>query len=351
MLKVSFQKTYQMVDYNMINNKRFTFKFHNQDISKFSFLITGGAGFIGSNIVEYLLQYEAGKVRVLDNLSNGYFENIQKFTKNKNFEFIQGDIRDINTCYNALQEIDFVSHQAALGSVPRSIGDPVLTNEVNVSGFLNMLVASKNSKKVKNFVYAASSSTYGDSKKLPKVEGIEGNPLSPYAVSKYVNELYASVFMKVYGFKSIGLRYFNVFGPNQSAKNPYAAVIPIFCDNFINNKSPIIFGDGHTSRDFTFVDNVVQANIKALFSQNINDHMVFNVACGESISLNEIVKILNNYTNKKITPIYQDERKGDVKHSLASIELIKQKLNYLPQIFFSEGLKIVYEWYQDNSKV
>lgn len=322
--------------------------YHSKDLSKYSFLITGGAGFIGSNIVEYLIENNAGKIRVLDNLSNGYYENIQNFVGLRNFEFINGDIRDLNTCIDALKGIDFVSHQAALGSVPRSIVDPILSNEVNVGGFLNMLVASKNSTSLKRFVYAASSSTYGDSLKLPKIEGNEGAPLSPYAVTKAVNEYYADVFMKVYGFKSIGLRYFNVFGPKQSINNPYAAVIPIFCNNFLNGESPKINGDGETSRDFTYIDNVIQANIKALFAEDINNHFVFNVACGESITLNEMVKLLIKYSNKNISPIYGEERKGDVRHSLASIDLIKDKLDYSPEIYFSQGLKLVFEWYKNN---
>jgi UDP-N-acetylglucosamine 4-epimerase len=311
-------------------------------------LITGGAGFIGSNLVEYLINNEAGLVRVLDNLSNGYIENIDKFMDYKNFEFINGDIRDINTCKKAVEGINYVSHQAALGSVPRSIADPILTNEVNVGGFLNMLVASKKSNSLKRFVYAASSSTYGDSKQLPKIEGNEGAPLSPYAVTKAVNEFYADVFMKVYGFQSIGLRYFNVFGPKQSVNNPYAAVIPIFCNNFLNEEQPCINGDGETSRDFTYISNAVQANVKAFFAEGIEKHHIFNVACGKSITLNEIIKLLIKYSNKNISPIYKEERKGDVKHSLASIDFIKEKLNYKPEIHFQEGLKLAFEWYKKN---
>ena len=227
--------------------------FHSVDISQKKFLITGGAGFIGSNIVEYLLKHQAGHVRVLDNLSNGYYSNIESFLEYTNFEFIEGDIRDINTCKSAVAGIDFISHQAALGSVPRSINDPITSNEVNISGFLNVLVAAKESKQLQRLVYAASSSTYGDSKVLPKIEGNEGKPLSPYAVTKVVNELYAEVFSSIYSFHTVGLRYFNIFGPNQNPNNPYAAVIPIFCKQVISDEPITIFGDGITSRDFTFL--------------------------------------------------------------------------------------------------
>ena len=249
----------------MFNNNLYKIQYHLVDLSQYSFLITGGAGFIGSNIVEYLLKYNAGKVKVLDNLSNGYFENIKEFTSLSNFEFINGDIRDIELCRSAIKGIDYISHQAALGSVPRSITDPITTNEVNVSGFLNMLRVAQENENVKRFIYAASSSTYGDSQNLPKIEGQEGKPLSPYAVTKLVNELYAEVFSKIYGINTLGLRYFNVFGPKQNPNNPYAAVIPIFCNNFLIGQSSIINGDGLTSRDFTFIENVVQANIKAFF--------------------------------------------------------------------------------------
>jgi len=239
----------------MFNKQLYNTNYHQIDLSKYSFLITGGAGFIGSNLVEYLLKFNAGKVKVLDNLSNGYFDNIKDFMLLPNFEFIEGDIRNFNTCKKAVEGVDFISHQAALGSVPRSISDPITSNDVNVSGFLNILTAAKESSTLKRLVYAASSSTYGDSSALPKVEGHEGNPLSPYAVSKLVNELYADVYSKVYGFHTIGLRYFNIFGPKQNPNNPYAAVIPIFCQAFIDGRSPLINGDGETSRDFTFVEN------------------------------------------------------------------------------------------------
>jgi UDP-N-acetylglucosamine 4-epimerase len=321
-------------------------KYHTEDLSNKTFLITGGAGFIGSNLVEYLIKYGAGKVRVLDNLSNGYFDNIKEYMDLPNFEFVLGDIRDLDTCKKAIEGIDYVSHQAALGSVPRSISDPITSNEVNISGFLNMLQAAKDSKQLKRFVYAASSSTYGDSPALPKVEGNEGNPLSPYAVTKLVNELYADVFSRVYDFHTIGLRYFNVFGPKQNPNNPYAAVIPIFCKHFIEGTQPTINGDGLTSRDFTFVENAVQANIKAMLLPEISRHEVMNMACGDQITLNEMVEMLNEICGKSIVSNYGPERKGDVKHSKASIDKISTFLNYEPQFRFQKGLEIVFEWYK-----
>jgi UDP-N-acetylglucosamine 4-epimerase len=337
-----------MEDYKgMFNNKLYNQQYHQLDISKSNFLITGGAGFIGSNIVEYLLKNKAGKVRVLDNLSNGYFENIKEFISLPNFEFIEGDIRSIETCREAVKNIHYVSHQAALGSVPRSISDPILTNEVNVSGFLNIITAIKENKGVKRLVYAASSSTYGDSKELPKIEGNEGKVLSPYAVTKAVNELYADVFSKVYGINSIGLRYFNVFGPKQNPNNPYAAVIPLFCKHFIEGTNPTIFGDGLTSRDFTFVENVVQANVRALLYEELENHEIFNVACGDEITLIDMIQMLNELTNSRLIPIYKEERKGDVKHSRASINKISI-IGYKPQIYFNEGLSMVFDWYKNK---
>ena len=334
----------------MFNNQLYNTPYHDIDLSTYSFLITGGAGFIGSNLVEYLLRYNASHVRVLDNLSNGYFENIQEFIKLPNFEFIEGDIRDLETCKKAVDGIDFISHQAALGSVPRSISDPILSNEVNVSGFLNMLIAGRDSSKLNMMVYAASSSTYGDSPILPKVEGIEGKPLSPYAVTKLVNELYADVFSRNYGLHTVGLRYFNIFGPKQNPNNPYAAVIPIFCKNFLENSSPTIFGDGNTSRDFTFIENVVQANIKALLNSDLEKHEVFNIACGNQTSLNEIVNSLEIISGHKLKPNYKKERIGDVKHSKADISKARNLLEYKPNIYFDEGLSITYDWYKQQIK-
>jgi UDP-N-acetylglucosamine 4-epimerase len=332
----------------MLISELYANRYHSVDLSKYRILITGGAGFIGSNLVEYFLKYNIGHIRVLDNLSNGYFENIKDFVGLHNFEFIVGDITDFATCENAVDGMDLITHQAALGSVPRSINDPITTNQVNISGFLNVLTAAKNSKKLIKMVYAASSSTYGDSPILPKTEGEEGKPLSPYAVTKLVNEIYADVFSKVYGFHTTGLRYFNVFGPKQNPNNPYAAVIPIFCKNIIENESPIINGDGETSRDFTFIENVVQANIKSLFSLNNSDinkkHNIFNVACGEQTSLNEIIQILNKISGKSISPTYGNERAGDIKHSKANIDLIKKMINYEPIVNFEKGLEYVYNY-------
>lgn len=316
--------------------------YHIASLEDKSFLITGGAGFIGSNLVEYLLKYGAGKVRVLDNLSTGNLKNIEEFLTNTAFEFIEGDIRDLATCQKACQGIEYVAHQAALGSVPRSINDPIATNEVNVNGFLNMLVATRDNK-CKRFVYAASSSTYGDSKELPKVEDRIGKPLSPYAVTKYVNELYADVFARIYGIDTIGLRYFNVFGPRQDPNGAYAAVIPLFIKAIKEDKPATINGDGETSRDFTFVENAVQANIRALLTTNkevINQ--VYNIACGERTTLNELWHYLLEISNKKIEPIYKFERKGDVRHSLANIEKAKLLLNYNPSITIREGLQITF---------
>jgi UDP-N-acetylglucosamine 4-epimerase len=334
----------------MFNEQLYNTPYHETDLSEYSFLVTGGAGFIGSNIVEYLLKYSAGHVRVLDNLSNGYFDNIKDFIKFPNFEFIKGDIRDLETCRDAVKGIDFISHQAALGSVPRSIANPILTNEVNVGGFLNMLYAAKESKSLKRFVYAASSSTYGDSPLLPKVEGNEGNPLSPYAITKLVDELYGDVFSRVYSFHTIGLRYFNIFGPKQNPDNPYAAVIPIFCKAFNENVKPTIFGDGNTSRDFTFVENAIQANVKALLLPTLVSHEVMNVACGDQISLNEMIEDLNELCSSDIEPLYGPERSGDVRHSKASIEKIEKILGYNPKIYFKDGLKIVFNWYKEVYK-
>ena len=338
----------------MFNPQLYNTPYHNIDLSPYRFLVTGGAGFIGSNLAEYLLKYNAGHVRVLDNLSNGYLENIEAFLKLSNFEFVEGDIRDLQTCHRAVEGMDFVSHQAALGSVPRSIKDPILTNEVNISGFLNMLVAVKSSPNCKSMVYAASSSTYGDSIVLPKIEGQEGKPLSPYAVTKAVNEYYADVFSRVYGFHTIGLRYFNVFGPKQNPNNPYAAVIPIFCKNFLDGVSPTINGDGETSRDFTFVENAVQANIRALLhglthrETQITRHEVFNNACEDQITLNRMVEILQQLTGESLTSKYGPERLGDVKHSKASIKKIVKHLNYQPSQNFEEGLKITLNWYKNQ---
>ncbi len=321
--------------------------YHTEDLSKYSFLVTGGAGFIGSNIVKYLLKYGAKKVRVLDNLSNGYLENIQEFMDNPFFEFLEGDIRDLETCKKAMQGIDYVSHQAALGSVPRSIDNPIRTNEANVSGYLNMLVAQKESDTVKRLVYAASSSTYGDSKALPKVEDNIGNPLSPYAVTKLVNELYADVFYKTYGTELIGLRYFNVFGPKQSPNGAYAAVIPLFMQALKDGESPTIYGDGGQTRDFTYVENAVQANVCAFFADDKAINNVYNIAFGDRISLNTLWDDLKTISGKEITAEYGPARRGDVRDSLADISKAKSLLGYNPLFSVKDGLEVTWEVFKD----
>ncbi|KJJ38214.1 SDR family oxidoreductase [Aequorivita vladivostokensis] len=318
-------------------------KYHTTDLSKHSFLITGGAGFIGSNLVAYLLGNNAKKVRVLDNLATGFRKNLDAFQDNPSFEFLEGDIRDLETCKKAMDGIDYVSHQAALGSVPRSINDPLTSNEVNVTGFVNMLVAQKESESVKRLVYAASSSTYGDSKNLPKVEHTIGKPLSPYAVTKLVNELYADVFHKTYGTETIGLRYFNVFGPNQSPTGAYAAVIPLFMQALKDKKSPTINGDGEQTRDFTFVQNAVQANVRAFFAKEEAVNEVFNVAFGERISLNTLWENLKSISGIDITATYGPPRKGDVRDSLANIDKARKLLEYNPLFSVKQGLQLTWE--------
>lgn len=324
-------------------------KYHSTDLSKSNFLITGGAGFIGSNLVEYLLKYGAGKVRVLDNFSTGLRGNIASFMDNPAFELIEGDIREIEVCKAAVKGIDYVSHQAALGSVPRSVNDPLTTNDVNISGFLNMLVVSRD-EKVKRFIYAASSSTYGDHPGLPKVEDNIGNPLSPYAVTKYVNELYASVFSRTYDFHTIGLRYFNVFGPRQNPKGPYAAVIPLFIESALDKKAPTINGDGETSRDFTFVENAVQANVKAMLLKDLTKHKVINIAFGERTTLNGLWTKICEILGENIEPIYSIERKGDVRHSLADIQKAAALIGYSPAISVNDGLVLSIKWYGDTDR-
>ncbi|KAB7530497.1 NAD-dependent epimerase/dehydratase family protein [Flagellimonas olearia] len=323
--------------------------------SHFHVLVTGGAGFIGSNLTEFLLE-NGNQVTVLDNFATGKKENIAPFLNNPNFRLIEGDIRNLTTCKEACKDVDFVLHQAALGSVPRSINDPITSNEVNVSGFLNMLVAARDAN-VKRFVYAASSSTYGDSKELPKVEDIIGKPLSPYAITKYVNELYADIFSKTYGMETIGLRYFNVFGRRQDPNGAYAAVIPKFVIQLINHESPTINGDGSYSRDFTYIDNVVQMNMRALMSQDPRAvNTVYNVAYGQRTDLNELVSLLKHYLSNydheiaKIDVKYGSERTGDVPHSLASIEKGKELLGYSPNFDIEKGLQEAVKWYWDNLK-
>lgn len=321
-------------------------KYHNGKLSNLSFLITGGAGFIGSNIVEYLLKYRAKKVRVLDNFSTGFKRNTDLFKDNPAFELIEGDIRDLETCKKAVEGMDYVSHQAALGSVPRSINDPITTNASNIDGFLNILVAARDEKSVKRMVYAASSSTYGDSPELPKVEGNEGKPLSPYAVTKLVNELYADVFSMTYGFHTIGLRYFNIFGPRQDPHGAYAAVIPLFMQAAIDRKAPTINGDGLTSRDFTFVENAVQANIKAMLNTtDLTEHQVVNIACGDRTTLNELWDIISELADFRQMANYGPERAGDVRHSLADISKAGRIMEYEPEWNINNGLKIAFKYY------
>jgi UDP-N-acetylglucosamine 4-epimerase len=325
-------------------------KYHQGDLGGKSFLVTGGAGFIGSNILEYLLKYGAGKVRVLDDLSNGSYNNIREFEANPAFEFIEGDIRDFETCKKAVEGMDYVSHQAALGSVPRSIKDPLNTNSVNIDGFLNMLTAVKDNGKVKRMVYAASSSSYGDSKELPKVEGNEGNPLSPYAVTKWVNELYADVYSRVYGLHTVGLRYFNVFGPRQSPDNPYAAVVPLFMKAALEVHAPTINGDGETSRDFTFVENAVQANIKAMLNtEGLQQHEAVNIAVGDRTTLNELWQYISETVGVDLQPVYGPERPGDVRHSLAEVAKANKLFGYEAEFVVKEGLTITTGWFKKRN--
>ena len=318
---------------------------------KKNILVTGGAGFIGSNIVSALLNDErVGKVRVLDNLSTGYLENIVEFSTNSNFEFVKGDIRDYQTCLDACEGIDLITHQAALGSVPRSINDPITTNEVNISGTLNIFTVAKE-KNIRRVVFAASSSTYGDSPGLPKVEDKIGRPLSPYAVTKYVMELYADVFAKTYGLEYIGLRYFNVFGPKQNPNGAYAAVIPLFISALIEKKASTINGDGSVSRDFTYVANAVQANLLALFTENKEAiNQIYNVACGERTTLNQLYFALQEAAQSNIAPVYAPVRKGDIPHSLADISKIKTFLGYEEKVKVKKGLGLAFEWYKSNHK-
>ena len=318
-------------------------------------LITGGAGFIGSNLTEYFLA-KGYKVVVLDNFATGHRHNLAAVAAHPQFKLIEGDIRNINDCVVAVEGVDYVLHQAALGSVPRSIGDPVATNDVNVSGILNMLVAARDAK-VKRFIYAASSSTYGDSQGLPKVEEVIGKPLSPYAITKYVNELYAEIFGKAYGLETIGLRYFNVFGRKQDPKGAYAAVIPKFVMQLMQHQSPIINGDGNYSRDFTYIDNVIQMNELAMTTtQPEAINTVFNTAFGDRNTLNDLVGYLKAYLGEydesiKNIPIeYGPNRAGDIPHSLASIDKAQRLLGYAPQFSLQQGLKEAVGWYWEHLK-
>ncbi|MGL2994174.1 SDR family oxidoreductase [Flavobacterium sp. TSSA_36] len=318
-------------------------------------LITGGAGFIGSNLTVYFLE-KGYQVVVLDNFATGHRKNLLEVEAHPNFKLIEGDIRDKEVCAKAVTGVDYVLHQAALGSVPRSIGDPSTTNEVNVSGFLNMLVAARDAK-VKRFVYAASSSTYGDSEGLPKIEEVIGKPLSPYAITKYVNELYAEIFGRTYGMETIGLRYFNVFGRKQDPQGAYAAVIPKFVKQLMALESPKINGDGNYSRDFTYIDNVIQMNALALTTTHPEAiNTVFNTAFGDRNTLNDLVGYLKTYLGEfderiQSIPIeYGPNRAGDIPHSLASIDKAKRLLGYDPKFSLQEGLKEAVQWYWEHLK-
>jgi len=312
------------------------------------FLVTGGAGFIGSNIVSFLLKNDAKEVRVLDNLSTGSNDNILEFLNNPAFTFILGDITDYDICFSACKEIDGIFHNAALGSVSRSMQDPMATNQANVSGFVNILYAAK-SQQVKRVVYASSSSVYGDDESIEKQEHITGNLLSPYAVSKKTDELYADVFARSYGMEIIGLRYFNVFGPKQNPNGQYAAVIPIFISSLLKELKPSIFGDGSTSRDFTYIDNVVYANALAFSSENTKSiNQIYNVAFGSSTSLNQLYNLITFNLGSTIIPDYRAERKGDIKNSLANINKAKQLLGYLPLVSLEVGMALTIEWYKKH---
>lgn len=323
------------------------------EFSNKSVLVTGGAGFIGSNLCENLLE-KGNKVICLDNFSTGKRENIIPFLDYTDFTLIEGDIRRLEDCLRATKNVDYVLHQAALGSVPRSIKDPITSNDVNVSGFLNMLVAARDNE-VKRFVFAASSSTYGDSESMPKVEDVIGKPLSPYAITKYVNELYADIFSKTYGLETIGLRYFNVFGRKQDPNGSYAAVIPKFVNQLMCKKSPIINGDGNHSRDFTYIDNVIQANLLSMITTDVKAiNTVYNIAYGDRNTLNDLMKYLKMYLSEydsrisNVEVIYGPNRIGDILHSHASIDKARELLNYNPQFNLQKGLKEAVTWYWKN---
>lgn len=312
------------------------------------FLVTGGAGFIGSNIVEKLLSLGM-EVTILDNFSTGKKENIEHLLSNPKLQLIDGDIRNIRDCYEACKDVDYVMHNAALGSVPRSMVDPKTTNDVNITGTLNMLIAAKDNN-VKRFIYASSSSVYGDDEHLPKTEDTIGKPLSPYAITKVVNEMYGKIFHNNFNLSTIGLRYFNVFGKNQDANSQYAAVIPNFIKKVISGERPIIWGDGTQTRDFTFVENVVDANIKACLAGEEATGKVFNIATGNRVSIIDLLKEICSIVGVKAMPIFKDWRAGDVMHSFADIERARKVLNYTPQFDFKTGIKKTIDWYKDKLK-
>jgi len=323
--------------------------------SIYKILITGGAGFIGSNLCEYFIN-KGHQVVCLDNFATGHRYNLDSIIKHPNFKLIEGDIRNIEDCRNAVAGADYVLHQAALGSVPRSINDPITTNDVNVSGFLNMLVASRDAN-IKRFVYAASSSTYGDSEALPKEEEKIGKPLSPYAITKFVNELYADIFSKTYGLETIGLRYFNVFGRKQDPNGAYAAVIPKFVMQLMAHESPVINGDGNYSRDFTYIDNIIQINELSMLTQNKEAvNTVYNAAFGDRTTLNDLVTYLKESLSEmdadiaNINITHGPNRAGDIPHSLASIAKAKKNLGYNPKYSMQKGLKEAVQWYWKHLK-
>lgn len=318
---------------------------HKTPVENKRFLVTGGAGFIGANITEYLLLHGA-KVRVLDNLATGNIENLKEFESNPNFEFFEGDLRNVTDCINACKEIDAVCHQAAIGSVPRSIKDPITTNDVNIGGFINILTAAKD-EGIKRFVYASSSSVYGDEPNLPKKEEKIGNPLSPYAVTKFTNEVYANVFARVYQLELIGLRYFNIFGPKQDPYGEYAAVMPLFIKSLLNNEAPFINGDGEQTRDFTFIHNAVQANILSLTADNSSAYNhVYNVAYGQRFTINQMYDAIRSSLQKNIQAQHRDPRQGDIRDSLADISRAQQLLGYKPQYSFEQGLPLTIDYFK-----
>tara|TARA_Y100000589_G_scaffold190065_1_gene179968 strand:- start:895 stop:1914 length:1020 start_codon:yes stop_codon:yes gene_type:complete len=332
----------------LTDNWKITAKYHDKNLSNFSFLVTGGAGFIGSNLVQYLLDNDAKLVRVLDDMSNGYEKNLAPFISDSRLDFIEGDITNKKTCLEAVKGIDFVSHQAALGSVPRSLKTPLLTHEANSTGFLNMITASKDAD-VKTFVFASSSSVYGDNIEMPKYEHKTGNPLSPYAVSKKTNELYAKTFNTAYGMQTIGLRYFNIFGPNQSPNGPYAAVIPLYMNALLQNKAGKFFGDGEQSRDFTFVENAVQANIKAMLCENKEAFgEAYNIACGYKTSVKELYEVLKNAAESDKEAEICPPRTGDIRDSLANIDKARNNFGYNPEIGIKDGLEITLDWFKNE---
>ncbi len=324
--------------------------FHTIDLSTKTILVTGAAGFIGSHICEYLLKYGA-KVVAFDNMESGLQANVDIFSNHPNYTFVKGDIKNIKDCLAVAKGVDAISHQAALGSVPRSIKMPMATHEANVNGFLNILEAAK-ANGVRRIVYASSSSVYGDNLQLPKVEHIIGNPLSPYAVSKYSNELYANVYASAYGLELIGFRYFNIFGPRQDPQGEYAAVIPLFMKAMLSNSSPFLNGDGEQTRDFTFVENAVQANVKGLFIENEEAiNQVYNIACGERVSLKQLIEELKKYTKVNVSIKYRNSREGDIQDSLANIDKARNLLRYDPDYNMTDGLKLTLSWFQNNKDV